>query len=555
MNRWQQSGRWLVRGLALAVATAIVLVVVGAMVIRTNWARERLRALIVSQANRVLDATLSLGRVNGSLLGGIELEDVTLSRDGEAMVVVDRARVTYGLRELFNQGTTIRSITLERPSFVARQRADGRWNLSDLVRRSGSPPSGPGRHVRIASIEVVDGRVSLQSPVSFGAVHVPAAMTGINAALSVDTQGGSWTVDISRASFNGASPTLILQNVQGQIASSDSGWSLKSFRVVTDKTELSVDGRVDRSGGQSRLDFNILAARFDFQEWAGVLTGLSTIGVSSAFDLRMSGPPAALQTSLNLRSTGGDVRSELVLDTTAPGWHTTGTATVQRLNLAPWLSRPDRPSDISGNVEFNLDLLTDRRFPRGSFAFNGSHAAYLEYEADDVVARGNVNDTDVRIDAATATAYGSNVRLSGSTIDLDDPYVFRFRGVANGVDLRQLPRSVPVPHVESTLALDFDVTGRFAEPYIRGGATFAASEFLGTRLAAGATGTIDTLAEPFHYSGEGDLSDVDLNRLGRGLSMDWLSDPRYNGTLSGHFQVDGSGSDAPLRKPNIVKST
>ena len=28
------------------------------------------------------------------------------------------------------------------------------------------------------------------------------------------------------------------------------------------------------------------------------------------------------------------------------------------------------------------------------------------------------------------------------------------------------------------------------------------------------------------------------------LSMDWLSDPRYNGTLSGHFQVEGSGSDA-----------
>ncbi|MEQ1911168.1 MAG: hypothetical protein ABMA15_20280, partial [Vicinamibacterales bacterium] len=523
---------------------AIVLVVIAAIVIRTDWGRERLRAVIVSQANRVLDGTLSLGRVNGSLLRGIELEDVTLSRDGEAMVVVDRARVTYGLRELYNQGTTIRSITLERPRIVLRQRPDGRWNFSDLVRRSGPPSSGPGRRVRIDSIEVHDGRVSLQTPVSLGAAHLPADMNAVNAELSFETQSRSWTVDVSRLSFNGASPTLNLQSMQGEIANSAAGWSLKSLRVVTEKSELNVDGGVDRSSGQSRLEFNILAARFDFQEWAGVLTGLSSIGVSSAFDLRMSGPPSALQTSVNLRSTGGDVKSDMVLDTTAPGWHSTGTATVQRLNLARWLSRPDRPSDISGNVEFNLDLFTPRRFPRGSFAFNGSHAAYLEYEADDVVARGNVTDTDVRIDAATATAYGSNVRLNASTIELDDPYVFRFRGVANGVDLRQLPRSVPVPHVESTLALDFDVNGRFAESFIKGGATFAASEFLGVRLAAGATGTIDTLAAPFHYSGQGDLSEVDLNRLGRGLSMDWLSDPRYDGTLSGHFQVDGSGSDA-----------
>jgi hypothetical protein len=87
------------------------------------------------------------------------------------------------------------------------------------------------------------------------------------------------------------------------------------------------------------------------------------------------------------------------------------------------------------------------------------------------------------------------------------------------VDLRQVPRAVPVPHVESTLAFDYDVTGRFTMPFIRGSAMFADSEFLDARIVAGATGFIDTQADPFHYRGEGELAGVDLNHFGEHLQI------------------------------------
>ncbi len=34
-----------------------------------------------------------------------------------------------------------------------------------------------------------------------------------------------------------------------------------------------------------------------------------------------------------------------------------------------------------------------------------------------------------------------------------------------------------------------------------------------------------------------------LNRFGEGLDISWMQDPRYRGTLSGHFHVEGSGAD------------
>ena len=83
----------------------------------------------------------------------------------------------------------------------------------------------------------------------------------------------------------------------------------------------------------------------------------------------MDGPLAALQADLTLRSNGGNVRGGFVLNTTAPGWQAKGAVDVERLNLADWLNRADRPSDITGHVTFGLTdvgLRAGGRFPVGT---------------------------------------------------------------------------------------------------------------------------------------------------------------------------------------------
>src|SRR5581483_7556570 len=194
---------------------------------------------------------------------------------------------------------------------------------------------------------------------------------------------------------------------------------------------------------------------------------------------------------------------------------------------------PDRPSDITGHVTFDLALELGIHFPRGAYKFDGAHAMYMDYAGDDVHARGHITETEVRIDAAAAIAYGGHVTLADSTIALDDPFAFRFRGSTSDVDLRRLPKAVPVPHVESRLAFDYDVVGRFSKPFIAGRAQFAASDFLGATIGAGTVGTIDTQQSPIKYSGEGELSGIELRRWGEGLDVAWMQDSRYAGTIDG----------------------
>ena len=229
---------------------------------------------------------------------------------------------------------------------------------------------------------------------------------------------------------------------------------------------------------------------------------MRNIAVDSAFTANLNGPLNALLTKLDLTSNAGAVRGTFTLDSSVPGWHGKGRAEVGRLDLSHWLNRRDRPSDITGGVTFDLDLQLGQHFPRGTYRFVGPHAAYLGYEADAIDARGHLTHQDAIIAAATATAYGANIGVTSGSIGIDAPYRFAFAGRADGVDLRSVPATVPVPHVESTLAFGYDVTGQFGgTPFLTGRAAFEASEFLGARISSGSTGSIDTSATPFTYAG------------------------------------------------------
>src|SRR5215471_5367952 len=94
----------LLRWFVYAVLISLVLVVLGLVVLQTGWAKNQLRALIVRQANQYLTATLSIGRLQGSLVRGLELSDITVSRDGKAIISIDNIALSYSIRELIDRG-------------------------------------------------------------------------------------------------------------------------------------------------------------------------------------------------------------------------------------------------------------------------------------------------------------------------------------------------------------------------------------------------------------------------------------------------------------------
>jgi len=523
----------------------LILLGLALSLIETGWAKNRLRELIVRQANEYLTATLTIGRLQGSLLRGIQLGDINLSRGGRSLVRIDEVALSYSLQELFQSGTVIRSIRLIRPRFELAKQADGRWDLAAIVRRERQEErrTGPGRPIVIQSIEIDGGRVLLHDPLDFGAAHAPTEFDKLDARFSFAYFPVRWRLDFTSVSWIGRAPELSMNRLSGALGNGPGGWFFDKLSIETPRSAFTLDGRVVRGDRPTELDLTVHAARFAFQEWSGVLRGLRNIAVDASFDTTLRGPLSRLQTDLRLTGTGGSVDGHLTLDTTVPGWHGAGAVNVGKLNLAHWLNNPDRPSDITGHVTFNLALELGRHFPRGVYTFDGPHAMFMEYAADNVKAHGQITSTAVLVGRADARAYGAQVSTTDGSIGIDSPYPYRFQGTVTRIDLRDVPATVPVPHVESLLTFDYDVSGTFSNPFITGRAQFAPSTFLGAALDAGTVGTIDTSQRPIRYSGDGTISKVNLGRFGEGLDVAWLRDPRYAGVIAGRFQVEGSGTD------------
>ncbi len=530
--------RRLARGCVYAIITCFALVGLFFGSLETSWGKNQLRRLLVWQANQYLTATLEIAELGGSLFRDLQLNGIRLSRDGEAIITVEQASWSYSIRELIQGGTLVRRLRLIGPQIVAEREADGRWNLAALVKpRASADTRAAPRPIEIQSLDIVNGLVVLKDSLTFGAVRTPGRFERLQLSLAFKRAPDSWRVAIAKASWLGGPSDLAMDSLVGAIAGTPGTVSFDQLRVRSAQSAFVVDGRVARGDRPVMLDLHVAADRFVFQEWAGTLPALARFPIDSRFDARLTGPLATLAVDLDFHSNGGDARGPLVLDTTVPGWHATGTLNLTHLNLAPWFNNAARRADISGRATFDLALEFGRGVPRGTYAFNGSHAGFMGYGADRVHVRGDITSREWRIDEATALAYGSEVSLSAGTIAFEHPYAFQFQGTARGVDLRAIPATIPVPHVESALAFDYDLSGRFVKAGIVGTATFNESTFIGARIARGTSGMIDTFLE--HYTGEGDLQDIDLRRWGRELNAAWMQEPRYSGTVTGHFRLEG----------------
>jgi autotransporter translocation and assembly factor TamB len=527
------------------IVVVLVLFGIALVAIETGWAKNQIRELIVRQANQYLTATLEIGRLGGSLLRGIQLGDVRLARNGHPLIQIDEIALSYSIRELLQPGVVIRSIRLVRPRIVGAKQPGGRWDLGALVKRESREQerTGPQRPIEIQSIEIIDGHVTLRDPLDFGAAHVPTDFSSLNASFAFAYYPVRWQIRFNRISWVGAAPELTVNALTGIFGRGPTGWFFQNLRVETPRSAFTLGGTINNAATPTELDLQVRADRFAFQEWSGVLRGLRNIAVEAAFDTALKGPTSALATEIRLAGTGGTVNGRLTLDTSVPGWRGSGAVDVERLEMGRWLNRPDRPSDITGRVTFDLALELGRHFPRGSYTFDGAHAMYMNYEADTVRARGTITESAVLVTDAKARAYGADVTTANGSIGLDDPFPFRFAGTAAGLDLRLVPKSVPVPRVESTLTFNYDIAGQFSDAFVIGHAAFAESRFLGATIGAGTSGSLDTSQKPLRFAGEGDVDRMNLHRLGVGLEVGWLQDPRYQGTVAGHFHVEGAGTD------------
>jgi len=134
------------------------------IVSQTTWFKEWLRGFIIRQADDYVNGRLTIGRIDGNLFFGVEMEDVDVTQNGRPVVSLKDVGVDYNFLTFLGGNVILDHIRLNEPTLHVTKTATG-WNLTELIKAQTPNPTQPKnrRPIDIGEIGVSGGTLYLES--------------------------------------------------------------------------------------------------------------------------------------------------------------------------------------------------------------------------------------------------------------------------------------------------------------------------------------------------------------------------------------------------------
>jgi uncharacterized protein involved in outer membrane biogenesis len=153
--------------LTLVVAPIVLGLLIVLVLANTPWGNERVRRIIVSQADKRLSGELHIGALRGNLLSNATLSNVRITDSlRQPVFSAKRVRVEYALWSALRGHVVIRSLTIDTAVVVMDKRPGSRWNFQALLppRTTTGDTSSHGPPPSLANVIVRHTDVVVRQP-------------------------------------------------------------------------------------------------------------------------------------------------------------------------------------------------------------------------------------------------------------------------------------------------------------------------------------------------------------------------------------------------------
>jgi len=540
MQRWVRRTVKTVAGLVLAVA---VLVAAALVATQTAWFRDWARSFGERQAARLLNGELRIGRLDGNLWSGATLTNVAITQDGRQVVTVERVRVTYNVRQLLSRNWRFPEITLTRPSIVLIHDASG-WRIANLLRprRNDSTAAQP---VQLPSLVIEQGTVTIEDATARDDVRWPHEVQDLDGDFGLTLSRGLTDLTIRRASFDTAQPALAVAELSGHWIARDGSHEVRDLHLRSAASAIDgqfVYGPAAEPRQRSAITTRLLLAPLDLTEFKGLVPALDGRPLVLSGSLNAEGPLDAVAIKANLTDPqAGGVRADVVLASSGTLRTIRGQVDTTRLDLAAVLKDRALTSRLTSSDRLDLAFADGWSWERlsGTVGLQSSNSTIWGYRWDTVRGTVRIARKTLTLNGAVR-AYGASATAKGTIEPSARPVRYALAGHMDSVDVRRLPKQLPLPPLESHLAGDYMVAG--AGSRLDASAMFGGVTIEGTDVAAGAVGRFTNLDGTLHYGFTGHIAGADMQRWGRVLDLPSISSDDYASSFTGQLSVDGSGS-------------
>jgi cytoskeletal protein CcmA (bactofilin family) len=526
------------------ICTLIVGVTAMAVIVsQTTWFKEWLRGFIVRQADDYVNGRLRIGRLDGNLFFGVEMEDVDVTVNGEQVVALKDVGVDYSFLTFLTDHVVLDHIRLNQPTVHLEQTGKG-WNLVDLIKAQTPEKPRNRKPIEIGEIGVSEGTLYLESqpggPVGTSGVNVPTVIEKIDASVGVSSDADELKVDVRHVALRGSNPHFGINALSGIVRRHEDSLTIENLSLRTEESSLRAGGSIrDLDSGNPVINIKASSDKFSVGELANVLPALRPYeNLQPAFEVNASGPADRLDVQVNAREKQvGQLAGNLIADTLGPERRVAGDVQTEHFNVGPLVQGATVKTDITGRGKIDFTLPSNNRPFRGTYVVNAQRAMVVGYEAANVAARGRINWPTITVDGS-ASAYGGRATTKG-TIVAASPLRLDLTGHAARVDLRNLPPQLNAPGVPSDLQFGYTLMGR--GPVFSGDLTLEESALADATIGTGTIASFRVGGGAPEYAAKGHVANLDLQKIGHGFDIPAIDMAKYQSRLNGDFDVKGSG--------------
>jgi translocation and assembly module TamB len=532
----------------LVLSSLLLVLMLGLLVLtRTDWGREQVRRVVVSQLDNALDGHVEIGRLEGNLLVRWRFVDVSITDpEGRPFLAADTVSTRFSIRGLLQRRIILRQPRLVQGFVVLDQPPGEKWNYARILPEPDPDPTRPGwgDWIRLDDLVIIDSRVTVRSEWKPDPELSPAererkvaeALSEENRANIQRVPGGFQNVmdfrrlnahlsevlladpDVDRTEFHVATLRAITQPFRPPVAdvrglegkfllSADSLW-FEDVQARLPGSRLVASGVYDLESAALHLRMAGEPVAFDDMRWLYPRLPEEGGGPMRLAIQRRQGATRIYAEDMDVRLGGGELAGDLRLlvgDTvrilpTDLGFRDLDTRLVDR---------------IVPGVEFPVQGVLD-----GRLALHGDPAA-MQVDGDVTLRHAPTGRS--RVVAEGGVAMGDEVRFSNLSLTFSPLRTDLLRG--------ELPRLPPGAALTGRAVLD----GTFDGP-LRLDADLALDDPVTGRSRVLARGTVDPVPGGIRFA----AFDLELRPLRAALVRPELPELPPGSTIAGRLRLDGA---------------
>jgi len=341
---------------AAVVAGILLLILLALLLIQTEPAKRKVARIAETQANKIINGNLTIGKIEGNFFSRISLQNVMVTMDEDTLAQIDEIKAGYNLWPLVQNTLDIHYAEIIHPKIFLNQVNDSVWNVQQIVKPTpekpeSTPESSGNFNIRLPVFRLVNGRIKTETPDTL----VPQRIENLNTEISAIWTENRQEVQLKSFSFSTQNPDFSLNRLEFLLSKKNQFFELENFKIETAINQI--NGKAGFSPEKKEGEANFEIPALDLSEFSYFIPYLKfpatpKIKLQAGMDEKTTRATLMLEDQnqqIILQAASGNL-SEFLFSSeeTMPAYSLDGRFT--NVDLIHWLGIPEIPYTLNGHL-------------------------------------------------------------------------------------------------------------------------------------------------------------------------------------------------------------